>query len=131
MKKHTIIGGKILSEAERFPVIDAGSIIAMQHHEKWDGSGYPSGLNGENIHVFARIVTIVDIFDALSSVRPYKKAFPLDVALNIMEEGRGVFFDPSLLDLFLKNIDSFVAIREKLQDDPEELENVFDMGKLT
>jgi putative two-component system response regulator len=120
MKIHTTIGGKILSDAERFPVIDTGSIIALQHHEKWDGSGYPSGLKGEQIHRFARIVSIADVFDALSSERPYKEAFPLDKTLRIMVEGRGEFFDPTLLDLFLGNIDDFVAIRAKLQDAPEE-----------
>ena len=119
MKTHTIIGGKILSEAERFPLIEAGRIIALQHHEKWDGSGYPTGLKGDEIHVFARVVSIVDVFDALNSERPYKKAFTLDKTIGIMKEGRGVFFDPDLLELFLVNIESFIKIMEKLQDAPE------------
>lgn len=130
MKLHTTIGGKILSEAERYPVIDAGSTIARQHHEKWDGSGYPNGLKGEDIHLFARIVSIVDVFDALSSERPYKKAFPLDKTLAILEEGRGNFFDPSLLELFLNNIDDFVKIREKLKDDPQELQDSFGIERV-
>jgi putative two-component system response regulator len=130
MKQHAAIGGKILSDAERYPVIDAGSIIALQHHEKWDGSGYPSGLAGENIHIFARIVSIVDVFDALCSERPYKKAFPLDVAIRIMEEGRCVFFDPALLDLFIDKIDDFVAIRNSLKDTPEEQVHLIDLEKL-
>ncbi|MDD2364688.1 MAG: response regulator [Desulfuromonadaceae bacterium] len=75
MKQHTTIGGKILSDAENLPVIQAGGIIALQHHEKWDGSGYPDGLKGFEIHPFARVVSIVDVFDALLSERPYKKAF--------------------------------------------------------
>jgi putative two-component system response regulator len=120
MKQHTVIGGKILSDAQRFPLIAAGSVIALQHHEKWDGSGYPSGLKGEEIHVFARIVSIVDVFDALCSERPYKKAFPLDKTLAILEEGRNEYFDPALLDLFLTDAHGFVEIREKLQDEPEE-----------
>ena len=131
MKMHTTIGAKILADAENFPVIDAGSIIALQHHEKWDGSGYPSGLKGEEIHLFARIVSIVDVFDALSSERPYKKAFPLEKTLGIMEEGRCEFFDPNLLDLFLNNIDRFIEIREKLKDEPEEPLDFSDIGKLT
>jgi putative two-component system response regulator len=131
MKQHTEIGGKILSDADRYPVIDAGSIIALQHHEKWDGSGYPSGIKGATIHIFARIVAIVDVFDALSSERPYKKAFPLDKTLSIMVEGREVFFDPALLDLFLGNIDAFVEIREKLKDVQEEQIHLYDLGKLT
>lgn len=130
MKMHTTIGGKILSDAKRYPVIEAGSIIALQHHEKWDGSGYPSGLKGENIHIFARIVSIVDVFDALSSERPYKKAFPLEKSLGIMEDGRSKFFDPDLLNLFLNNISSFVAIRETLKDTPEEFEQLCNIENL-
>ena len=130
MKMHTTIGGKILSEAERYPVIDDGSIIARQHHEKWDGSGYPSGLTGEEIHLFARIVAIVDVFDALCSERPYKKAFPLEKVISIMEEGRGVFFEPDLLDMFLGNIDEFIDIREKLKDVPEEQAGMWDIENL-
>jgi putative two-component system response regulator len=130
MKLHTTIGGKILSEAVRYPVIDAGSTIARQHHEKWDGSGYPDGLKGEEIHLFARIVSIVDVFDALSSERPYKKAFPLEKTLAIMEEGRGSFFDPPLLDLFLEDIGSFIEIREKLKDEPNGPLETIEMERL-
>ncbi|MEI6209476.1 MAG: HD domain-containing phosphohydrolase [Desulfuromonadales bacterium] len=130
MKMHTVIGGKILSDAEQYPVIEAGSIIATQHHEKWDGSGYPAGLKGEEINLFARIVSIVDVFDALCSERPYKKAFPLEQSIGIMEEGRSVFFDPHLLGLFMSNIDCFVDIREQLKDSPEELVDFFDIEKL-
>jgi putative two-component system response regulator len=130
MKLHTVIGGKILSDSERYPVIQTGSIIAQQHHEKWNGTGYPQGLKGDDIHIFARIVSVVDVFDALTSERPYKKAFPLDKAVSIMEEGRGEFFDPKLLDLFLNSIESFVKIRETLKDAPEELLQFCDVGKL-
>jgi putative two-component system response regulator len=131
MKQHTTIGGKILADAGQYPVIDAGSIIAWQHHEKWDGSGYPRGLKGEEIHEFARIVSIVDVFDALSSERPYKKAFSLEKTISIMEEGRGAFFDPTLLDLFLNNIGEFVAIRDSLKDVEEDQVNICDIAKLT
>jgi len=131
MKLHTVIGGNILSDAERYPVIGSGSIIARQHHEKWDGSGYPSNLKGTDIHLFARIVSIVDVFDALSSERPYKVAYPLEKALSIMKEGRSVFFDPDLLDLFLDNIESFVEIREKLKDAHEERVGVCEIDTLS
>jgi putative two-component system response regulator len=127
MKQHTTIGGKILSDAIRYPVINAGSIIALQHHEKWDGSGYPSGLKGEEIHMFARIVAITDVFDALSSERPYKKAFTLEKTISIMEEGRSEFFDPQLLDLFLENIQSFVDIRENMRDVADERVTLHDI----
>ena len=121
IKLQTVIGGKILSDAERYPVIDAGSIIARQHHEKWDGSGYPTGLKGEEIHIFARIVSIVDVFDALTSERPYKKAFSLAKTTEIMRDGKGEFFDPQLLELFLEYFDQFVGIKNELVDhDTEE-----------
>jgi len=116
MRLHTAIGGKILDDAGRYPVLQAGGIIAMQHHEKWDGTGYPAGLAGTDIHVYGRIVMIVDVFDALASERPYKPPMPLSQVLEIMEKDRGTFFDPELLDLFLGHIDLFVAIRESLQD---------------
>lgn len=120
MKQHTAIGGAILADDGRYPLMNAGGIIALQHHEKWDGSGYPHGLKGEDIHTYARIVSIVDVFDALTSERPYKKAFSQDKAVSIMEEGRAVFFDPDLLTLFLANINSFVAIKDSLKDNLEE-----------
>ena len=119
MKLHTTIGGRILSEGERFRSIEAGRIVALQHHEKWDGSGYPEGFKGQDIHIFARIVMIADIFDALASDRPYKKSFPLEKILQIMEEGRGEFFDPSLLQIFLDNLQTFLDIRERLKDQEE------------
>jgi len=131
MKMHTTIGGKILSDAENYPVIEAGRIIAWQHHEKWDGSGYPARIKGDEIHVFARIVSIVDVFDALNSERPYKKAFPLEKTISIMKDGRGVFFDPDLLDLFLLNITNFVEIRDLLKDEAEEHTDFSDIGALT
>lgn len=130
MKMHAVIGGRILADSEQFPVINAGGVIALQHHEKWDGSGYPGGLKGECIHVFARIVSIVDVFDALSSERPYKKAFTLDKTLAIMEEGRATFFDPTLLDMFLANIDEFVAIRNTLKDEHDQQVHLIDLENL-
>jgi len=116
MKMHTTIGGKILSDAERFPVIEAGCTIALQHHEKWDGSGYPSGLKEDGIHIFARIVSIVDVFDALTSKRPYKEAFSLEKTTEIMRDGEGTFFDPHLLGLFFEHFNQFVSIRNELLD---------------
>jgi putative two-component system response regulator len=120
MKLHTVIGAKILSNATHYPVIDAGRIVAVQHHERWDGSGYPGGLSGGEIHIFARIVMIADIFDALTSERPYKKAFPMDESIEIMDKGRGTFFDPYLLDLFMAHIDQFRRIKAELCD-PQEI----------
>jgi putative two-component system response regulator len=131
MKLHTVIGGKIMSEAGRYPLLEAGRIVALQHHEKWDGSGYPNGIKGEEIHVFARIVMIVDIFDALTSERPYKKAFTIDESIAIMADGKGEFFDPTLLDIFLTNIDLFVSIKEALKDTPSEQAPLEEIVQLT
>jgi putative two-component system response regulator len=116
MKTHTVIGAKILADAEQFPSIKAGQIIAQQHHEKWDGSGYPHGLSGTAIHIYGRIVMIADVFDALTSERPYKKAFPLEKAVEIMLDGKGSFFDPELLEIYLANLDRFVRIKEDYSD---------------
>jgi putative two-component system response regulator len=112
MKTHTTIGGRILSDDDQLPVIKAGRVIALQHHEKWDGSGYPNGISGENIHIYGRIVAITDVFDSLLSERSYKKPFTLEKTVEIMLEGKGTAFDPELLDLFLDNLHCFVKIRE-------------------
>jgi putative two-component system response regulator len=116
MQQHTTIGGKILSEADEFPVMKAGQIVALQHHERWDGSGYPHGLAGTDIHIFGRIVMIADVFDALTSDRPYKKAFPLGNALDIMRQGKGMLFDPDLLELFIAHNDAFMRIKQGFLD---------------
>jgi len=83
------------------PVSGMAATIAMTHHEKWDGSGYPNGLAGEDIPIEGRVTAIADVFDALSSKRPYKEAFPIDRCFEILREGRGKHFDPQLLDVFL------------------------------
>ena len=115
MKQHPAIGHQILANSDR-PILKAASIIALQHHEKFDGSGYPTGLIGEQIHIFARIVAIADVYDALSHARCYKPAWPLDKVLAVMKEGSGQHFDPELLELFIINIDQFEAIKETLTD---------------
>ncbi|ANA39780.1 MULTISPECIES: HD domain-containing phosphohydrolase [Geobacter] len=120
MRLHTVIGGKILANAERYSSLEMGRTVALQHHEKWDGTGYPSGLAGEDIHIFGRIVMIVDVFDALCSERPYKPALPFDEVLSVMGDGRASFFDPRLLDVFLANVEAFAAIRTSLMDRPVE-----------
>ena len=131
MKLHTTIGGRILSEGERFPSLEAGRVVALQHHEKWDGSGYPFGIKGEDIHIFARIVMVADVFDALASDRPYKKAFPIEKIVEIMEEGRGQFFDPRLLQLFMDNLQQFIQIRESLKDHQEDVDPLMELLNIT
>lgn len=116
MKLHVTLGGKMLESSDEYPVISAGRIIALQHHEKYNGTGYPLGLIKEEIHIYARIVTIADVFDALSSERVYKKAFSIETTLAMMEEGRGIHFDPFLLDLLFNNLEQFLEIKNAFPD---------------
>ncbi len=119
MKLHAVLGGKMLETDGGYPVLDAGKIIALQHHEKIDGTGYPEGLSGDDIHIYARIVSIADVFDALSSERVYKKAFSVEKTLEIMSEGSGTHFDVALLNLLVQNLDQFLAIKETFPDEEE------------
>ena len=114
-KKHSEVGAKLL-EMEGYPVLQLAGVIAVSHHEKWDGSGYPNGLQGEEIPIEGRITAVADVFDALSSERPYKPAFSLDKCLEIMLEGKGKHFDPCVLDAFLKRLPDIVKIQEQLND---------------
>ena len=115
MKRHASIGYSILARSKR-DVLQAAAVIAHQHHERWDGAGYPRGLAGDEIHIFGRIVAIADVFDALSFDRVYRKAMPLPKVLEIMRDGHGSQFDPELLDLFLENLNDFVALRKAHED---------------
>jgi putative two-component system response regulator len=110
----------MLEADDSYPVLEAAQIIALQHHEKIDGTGYPAGLKGENIHIFARIVTIADVFDALSSERVYKKAFSIEKTLEIMRDGSGSHFDSKLLELFIAHLEQFLTIKEEFKDEKEE-----------
>lgn len=112
MKTHSEIGFQLLNHSNR-PVLKTASIIAHQHHEKWDGSGYPQKLSGENIHIYGRITAIADVFDALGSERVYKNAWPLDDIIALFKEQQAAHFAPFLVELFLKNLDRFLIIRER------------------
>ena len=109
MKTHAQIGYEILKDSKS-EYLQAGAIIALTHHEKFDGSGYPNGLKGENIHVFGRIVAIADVFDALTSFRPYKKAWSFEDALNYLEEKSGKDFDSKMVQIFKDKIDEVKEI---------------------
>jgi len=125
MKKHTIIGYEALKKASGEMGTDFFLNMAMDiilyHHERWDGAGYPKGLKGEDIPLCARIITIVDVYDALTSRRPYKEAMTHDMAISVMKEEGGKY-DPSLINLFFKNAEKFNEIREKysLKENNEE-----------
>lgn len=115
MKKHSSIGYKILKGSNK-EVLKAAAIVAYEHHEKWDGSGYPRKLKGESIHIYGRITAIADVFDALGSHRCYKKAWELEKILELFNQEKGKHFDPNLINLFFENLDKFLEIRDKFED---------------
>ncbi len=120
MQTHARIGADLL-DGHPAPILQMARDIALTHHEKWDGSGYPDGRVGEGIPLVGRIVAVADVFDALTSARPYKPAWPLEHALAYLSEQRGRHFDPRLVDLFLGNLDAFLAIRARYAE-PEPVE---------
>jgi putative two-component system response regulator len=101
VREHPTVGASILS-GSRFPMLLMAEEIALQHHECWDGCGYPSGLRGEEIPLSARIVSIIDVFDSLTHVRPYKRAWSEDEALDEIERLAGTKFDPAVAEAFLR-----------------------------
>jgi len=116
MKQHTTIGGKIL-EGSDSEVIQTARVIALTHHEKWNGTGYPEGLKGAAIPLVGRIASIADVFDALTSSRPYRlKPFSLEETFRIIEEGRGADFDPGIVDAFVSIRSEIAAINHMLTD---------------
>ena len=118
MRKHTIIGAEIL-KGTRISYLKVGEKIALYHHERWDGRGYPCGLKGEKIPLFARIVTVADVFDALTSKRPYRDAMDPETAFEIISSGRGTQFDPLIVDTFLSIKPIILDIRALYQDEGE------------
>ena len=115
MKQHTVIGSHILSGSQS-ELLQVGEMIAFSHHEKWDGSGYPRGLSETDIPLFGRICALVDVFDALTNERPYKKAFSNDQAIELIRAGRGRYFDPKIFDLFIEHLDDVVSIQQELRE---------------
>lgn len=93
--------------------------IALTHHERFDGTGYPEGLRGDDIPLEGRIAAIGDVFDALTSDRVYRRAFPLGKALEIMKDGRGTHFDPELFDVFIGSLNDAVEIMQQYHDEPD------------
>ena len=115
MKKHTMIGAQILGVAD-IPLIRTAKEIAVSHHEKWDGSGYPEGLAGEAIPECARMVAVCDVYDALVTHRVYRPAFPEEEALAMMTKEKGKHFDPKLFDGFMDMLPEFRRIREEIDE---------------
>ena len=112
MERHTVIGYQILSGSGS-ALLELGASIALTHHEKWDGTGYPRRLVGSAIPMEGQVAAVADVFDALTSDRPYRKAFRLERAVEIMKEERGKHFDPRLVDIFFENMDQVVAILDR------------------
>ena len=115
MLRHAELGYETLQHSSN-EILQMGAIIAHQHHEKWNGKGYPQGLNGHNIHIAGRITALADVFDALGSDRCYKKAWPMDKVLELIRTERGQHFDPTLVDILLNNLDAFLTIRDAFPD---------------
>ena len=122
MRQHTSIGGNILSGSDSH-VIQMAEQIALSHHEKWDGSGYPKGFKGLEIPVWGRICAIADVFDALTTKRPYKKALSVEHSLDILDKKRGTHFDPDVFDVFFSIKEEILSIR-KTYDDPVSEEKI-------
>ncbi len=110
MELHTSVGHQILSGSDS-ELLQMAASVALTHHERWDGEGYPQGLRGEEIPIEGRIVAVADVFDALLSDRCYRPAMPLEEAVEIMREGRGTHFDPAVVDSLLDNLEQVLAVR--------------------
>lgn len=115
IKRHAELGYSMLNHSTR-PILEVAATIAHEHHEKWDGTGYPRGLTGKNIHLYGRIIAIADVFDALGSDRAYKDAWEDERIWDYLRAEKGKQFDPELIDLFFENIDIFKTIRSNYSD---------------
>jgi putative two-component system response regulator len=115
MKRHAEIGGEILKQANS-RVLQVAETVAISHHEKWDGSGYPRGLQQEEIPLMGRITAVADVFDALTMKRCYKPAFSTGKSVEIITDGSGKHFDPRIIEVFMQRLDEFVAIQREYSE---------------
>ena len=125
MQTHAEKGFEIL-RGSKSNLLDTAALIARTHHEKWDGSGYPHGLKGDDIPLFGRVVAVADVFDALTTERPYKPAWEMERATQFMLAGSGTHFDPACIQAFLERLDDAVVIRDSFQDDAPHLAHLVD-----
>lgn len=119
MKQHAVYGYEILKDSSS-DILQAGASIALGHHEKFNGSGYPNGLSGQAIPMFSRIVAVADVFDALTSARPYKKAWTLEDASKLIRSQSGSHFDPSCVAVFFEHWDEVLEIRQRFRDEEDD-----------
>lgn len=117
MKEHAAFGAEILAEDNPSLLIDMAKNVALTHHEKWDGSGYPKGLQAEEIPLEGRIIAIADVFDALTSKRPYKPAWTVERAIELIKNESGKHFDPQLVNYFIDNLDEILAVKAKFSEE--------------
>ncbi|MCK5006853.1 MAG: HD domain-containing protein [Spirochaetales bacterium] len=117
MQSHASLGYEMLKHSDR-RLLKSAAIIANEHHEKWNGEGYPNGKKGEDIHIYGRITAMSDVFDALGNERVYKPAWELDRIVKLFKEEKGHQFDPKLVKVFLEGLDDFVKIKETYKDEP-------------
>ncbi len=115
MDTHASLGYEMLKHSNR-PLLKCAATVAYEHHEKWNGKGYPQGTAGEDIHIYGRITALADVFDALGSDRCYKKAWDDDRIFGLFKEERAEHFDPKLIDIFFEHLDEFLKIRDSLKD---------------
>jgi putative two-component system response regulator len=115
MKGHPSIGADIIGEHDD-KLLQTAREIALTHHEKWDGSGYPKGLKEGEIPLSGRIIAVADVFDALTTKRPYKEAWPVEKALNLIQESAGQHFDPHIVDVFMKCVPKILEIKDKFSE---------------
>jgi putative two-component system response regulator len=115
MKSHAQLSYDMLKHSQR-PLLKMAATLAYEHHEKYNGKGYPRGIAGEDIHIYGRITALADVFDALGSDRCYKKAWEDEKIFTLFREERGQHFDPQLIDIFFEHLDEFLIVRERLKD---------------
>ena len=115
MKTHAQIGFEMLARSER-PILKTAAIIANEHHEKWDGTGYPNSTSGDNIHIYGRITALADVFDALGSKRVYKMPWSLEKIIVFLRKEKGKHFEPQLVQILIDNLEEFLEIRDRYQD---------------
>ncbi len=123
MDTHAELGFEMTKNSDK-PLFKAASVVAHEHHEKWDGTGYPRGLKGDEIHIYGRITAIADVFDALGSDRVYKTAWSDGKIFNFFNEQRAKHFDPTLIDLFFENLEDILDIRDTLKDEYIEVDTI-------
>jgi len=115
MNTHAHLGYEMLKHSNR-PLLQMAAIVAKEHHEKWDGTGYPEGKKAEEIHIYGRITALADVFDALGSARVYKPAWDDAKIFELFRAERGKHFDPKLIDIFFEHLDAFLHVRDSMKD---------------